>query len=161
MHLVPMLRDTGMALPQAAAIASFIGIGVILGRVLVGWTVDRFFAPYVASVVFLITAAGCVLLNLGGAQTAPVAAFVIGFSLGAEIDLIAYLTARYFGMRNYGFLYGLLYSMFCIGGAIGPVVVGRLFDSYGSYGVALWVMALFLVFGALTLASLPPFKEEH
>jgi hypothetical protein len=36
--------------------------------------------------------------------TARVAAFLIGFALGAEIDLIAYLTARYFGLRNFGFM---------------------------------------------------------
>jgi len=158
-HMVPLLRDTGMPLPQAVAIASFIGIGVILGRVLVGWTVDRVFAPFVAAVVFLLTASGCVLLNLGGAPTAPVAAFLIGFALGAEIDLIAYLTARYFGMKNYGFLYGSIYSMFSIGAAAGPAIVGHLYDSNGNYHTALWAMAACLVFGALTVASLPRFAR--
>jgi MFS family permease len=140
-HMVPLLRDTGMPLSQAAAVASFIGVGVILGRVLVGWTIDRVFAPNVAAAVFLLTASGCALLNLGGAQTAPLAAFLIGFALGAEIDLIAYLTARYFGMKNYGFLYGSIYSMFSIGAAAGPAIVGRLYDLYGNYHIALWIMA--------------------
>ncbi|WP_426414156.1 MFS transporter [Bradyrhizobium ganzhouense] len=158
-HMVPLLRDTGMSLPEAAAIASFIGIGVIVGRVLVGWTLDRLFAPHVAAVVFLLTASGCVLLNLGGASTAPFAAFLLGFALGAEIDLIAYLTARYFGMKNYGFLYGSIYSMFSIGAAAGPAIVGHLFDSYGSYRIALWVMASCLVFGAAAVASLPQFAR--
>jgi MFS family permease len=158
-HMVPLLHDTGMPLPQAAAIASFIGIGVILGRVLVGWTVDRVFAPFVAAAVFLLTASGCALLNLGGAPTAPVAAFLIGFALGAEIDLIAYLTARYFGLRNYGFLYGSIYSMFSIGAAAGPAIVGHLFDANGNYHTALWAMAACLVFGAVTVASLPRFAR--
>lgn len=160
-HMVPLLRDSGMQLPQAAAIASFIGIGVILGRVLIGWTIDRLFAPYVAAVVFLITAGGCVALILGGSAAAPIAAFVIGFALGAEIDLIAYLTARYFGMRNYGFLYGSIYSIFSIGAAAGPAIVGHLFDSYGNYRFALWIMASCLAFGALTVASLPRFEAER
>jgi predicted MFS family arabinose efflux permease len=158
-HMVPLLRDTGMPLPRAAAIASFIGIGVIVGRVLVGWTIDRLFAPHVAAVVFLLTASGCLLLNLGGASTAPFAAFLLGFALGAEIDLIAYLTARYFGMKNYGFLYGSIYSMFSIGAAAGPAIVGQLFDSYGSYRIALWVMASCLVFAASAVASLPQFAR--
>ena len=159
-HMVPLLRDTGLALSRAAAIASLIGVGVILGRVLIGWTIDRVFAPYIAGLVFLVTASGCVLLNLGGAQTAPVAAFVIGFALGAEIDLIAYLTARYFGMRNYGFLYGLIYSMFSIGAAAGPAIVGSLFDAHGNYRVALWIMAACLAFGALAMATLPRFGKD-
>jgi len=160
-HLVPLLRDAGMSLPKAAATASFIGIGVIVGRVLVGWTIDRVFAPYVAAMVFLLTATGCALLNLGGAQAAPVAAFLIGFALGAEIDLIAYLTARYFGMRNYGFLYGIIYSIFSIGAAAGPAIVGNLFDSFGNYRIALWAMASCLVFGAGTVASLPQFATQR
>jgi predicted MFS family arabinose efflux permease len=159
--MVPLLRDAGLPLPQAAAIASFIGIGVILGRVLVGWTIDRVFAPYVAATVFVLTAMGCALLILGTSQTTPVAAFAIGFALGAEIDLIAYLTARYFGMRNYGFIYGSIYSMFSVGAAAGPAIVGHLFDSYGNYRVALWVMASCLVFGALAVASLPRFEKER
>jgi MFS family permease len=159
-HMVPLLRDAGMSLPQAAATVSFIGVGVILGRVLIGWTIDRVFAPYVAASVFVLTAAGCALLILGGAQTTPVVAFVIGFALGAEIDLIAYLTARYFGMRNYGFLYGTIYSMFSIGAAAGPAIVGHLYDSNGNYRLALWIMASCLLFGALAVASLPPFKES-
>jgi predicted MFS family arabinose efflux permease len=160
-HMVPLLRDTGMSLPQAAAIAAFIGVGVILGRVLVGWTLDRVFAPHVAAVVFVVTASGCALLNLGGAPTAPFAALLIGFALGAEIDLIAYLTARYFGMKNYGFLYGLMYSMFSIGAAAGPAIVGHLFDATGSYRIALWVMAACLIFGAIAVASLPQFARER
>lgn len=101
------------------------------------------------------------LLNLGGAQTAPVAAFVIGFALGAEIDLIAYLTARYFGMRNYGFLYGLIYSMFSIGAAAGPAIIGRMFDANGNYRIALWAMAGCLVFGAAAMVTLPEFAERE
>jgi predicted MFS family arabinose efflux permease len=160
-HMVPLLRDAGLALPQAAGIASLIGMGVILGRVLIGWAIDRIFAPYVACLVFLATACGCVLLNLGGAQAAPVAAFLIGFALGAEIDLIAYLTARYFGLRNYGFIYGLAYSMFSIGAAAGPAIVGRMFDSNGNYRVALWTMAACLLFGSAATITLPPFPGKR
>ncbi|MEY9538049.1 MFS family permease [Bradyrhizobium diazoefficiens] len=126
-----------------------------------GWTIDRVFAPYVAAVVFLLTAMGCALLNLGGSQTAPVGAFLIGFALGAEIDLIAYLTARYFGMKNYGFLYGIIYSIFSIGAAAGPAIVGSLFVSFGNYRIALWAMASCLTFGAAAVASLPQFAKER
>ena len=155
-----VLRDAGLTLPQAAGIASLIGIGVIFGRVLIGWIIDRIFAPYIACAVFLATACGCVLLNLGGASMAPVAAFLVGFALGAEIDLIAYLTARYFGLRNYGFVYGLAYSMFSIGAAAGPAVVGAMFDANRNYQIALWTMAGCLVFGAIAMMLLPRFATK-
>ncbi|MCP3461659.1 MFS transporter [Bradyrhizobium sp. CCGUVB23] len=156
-HLVPLLRDAGVPLSTAAGVASLIGVGVIAGRVLIGWGIDRIFAPYVACTVFLVAAAGCALLNYGGAQGAPVAALLIGFAFGAEIDLIAYLTARYFGMRNCGFLYGLAYSLFSVGAAAGPAVMGRLFDLNKNYEAALWLMVACLVFGALSLGTLPRF----
>jgi MFS family permease len=159
-HMVPLLRDAGLALSQAAAIASLIGVGVILGRVLIGWAIDRIFAPYIACFVFLATACGCALLNLGGAQAAPVAAFLIGFALGAEIDLIAYLAARYFGLRNYGFIYGSIYSMFSIGAAAGPAIIGHMFDVNGNYRLALWAMAACLVVGAAAMMTLPQFAKK-
>jgi MFS family permease len=159
-HMVPLLRDAGLALPQAAAIASLIGVGVILGRVLIGWVIDRIFAPFIAGLVFLTTAFGCGLLNLAGAQAAPAAAFLTGFALGAEIDLVAYLTARYFGLRNYGFIYGLIYSMFSIGAAAGPAIVGRMFDANGDYRAALWAMTACLIFGASIVLTLPDFAGK-
>jgi MFS family permease len=159
-HMVPLLRDSGLSLPQAARIASLIGVGVIIGRILIGWVIDRVFAPIIAALVFLVTASGCILLNIGGAPTAPVAAFLVGFAFGAEIDLIAYLTARYFGMRNYGFLYGIAYSMFSIGAAVGPAAVGHLFDVNGNYRSALFSMAVCLAFGAIAMLTLPRFGRE-
>ena len=119
-HLVPMLRDAGLTPIAAAGVAGFIGIGAIFGRLLTGFLIDRFFAPYVAAAMFLVTSLSCVLLLYAGVGAAPFAAALTGLSLGAEVDLIAYLTAKYFGMVRYGFVYSVLYAMFAIGGAIGP-----------------------------------------
>ena len=156
-HLVPLLRDAGVAAASAAHIASMIGVGVILGRVGIGWLIDRVFAPYVAAVIFSITAGGCALLAAGGPDQAPVAAFLIGLSLGAEVDLLAYLTSRYFGLRNYGFLYATIYACFWSGIALGPALAGRLFDRFGNYDLALRMIVGLLVFGALAALSLPRF----
>ena len=75
----------------AARVASVIGIGIILGRLLIGWLIDRVFAPSVAAVIFVIAAGGCLLLAYGGAEHARLAAFLIGFALGAEVDLMAFM----------------------------------------------------------------------
>ncbi len=159
-HLVPMLRDSGLAAPQAARIASIIGIGVILGRVGIGWTIDRLFAPYVAATIFAVTAGGCALLAFNGASHAPVAAFLIGFALGAEVDLLAYLTSRYFGLRYYGFLYALVYAFFWIGIALGPAITGRLYDAFGDYQMALRMIVIMLLVGAAAACTLPRFTAS-
>ena len=160
-HLVPMLRDAGLAAPQAARIASIIGIGVILGRVGIGWAIDRLFAPYVAATIFAVTAGGCALLATDGASQAPIAAFLIGFALGAEVDLLAYLTSRYFGLRYYGFLYAMVYAFFWIGIALGPAITGQLYDAFGDYQIALWMIVLMLILGAAASLSLPRFKAAY
>ena len=159
-HMVPMLRDAGLSQMHAARIAALIGVGVILGRVGIGWLVDRVFAPYVASAIFVVTACGCALLLEAGASVAAQAAFLIGFALGAEVDLLAFLTARYFGLRHYGFLYATVYAFFWISSAMGPAMAGRLFDVYGDYQVALMVVIGLLVFAALACMSLPRYGSS-
>jgi hypothetical protein len=131
-HMVPLLHDAGMDPMQAAGVASLTGVGVLLGRLGIGWLMDRFFAPRLAAAIFSLTAIGCLLLVYGGLGLAPVAAFLIGFSLGAEVDLISYLTARYFGIRRYGFLYATIYAWFVVGAAIGPYAAGRIYDATGN-----------------------------
>ena len=156
-HMVPLLRDAGMAPLQAAAVASFTGLGVLLGRIVIGWLIDHFFAPFVAAAVFTLTALGCLLLAYGGPQTAPFAAFLIGFSLGAEVDLISYLTARYFGMAAYGVLYAMIYAFFVVGASVGPVLAGRTFDMTGNYSLAIWMVIGLLMTGASAILTLPRF----
>jgi MFS family permease len=158
-HMVPLLRDSGMPPLQAAAVASFTGFGVLLGRLVIGWLIDRFFAPRVAASVFTLTAAGCLLLAYGGPDTAPFAAFLIGFSLGAEVDLISYLTARYFGMSAYGLLYSLIYAFFIVGASVGPVLAGKIFDMTGNYSLAIWTVIGLLLAGAGAALTLPRFKS--
>src|SRR3954469_14865962 len=76
-HMVPLLRDAGLPPLQAATVASFTGFGVLLGRLVIGWLIDRFFAPHVAACVFTLTAVGCLLLVYGGPLAAPFAAFLM------------------------------------------------------------------------------------
>ena len=101
-HFVPILLDVGFATNAAVKIAGVIGIAVVLGRLLVGFAVDRIFAPRVAIAILLACISGVLALALLGSVVAVPAAFVIGFSVGAEVDLIGYLVARYFGMHAYG-----------------------------------------------------------
>jgi len=156
-HLVPYLIDHGLTGSEAASVASMMGVGVLLGRLLVGWLIDRFFAPRVALFLFTVTAAGCLLLMIEGKAFASVTALLIGLSLGAEVDMISYLTSRYFGMKSYGRIYAGVYSAFVVGAAIGPVLAGRLFDLDGNYQQALWMVITLLLVGAGVISTLPEY----
>jgi cyanate permease len=157
-HMVPLLRDAGMTPIAAARTASIIGFGVLAGRLITGWLIDRFFAPYVAATLFLATMLGCLLLLFGGVALIPISAALIGLSLGAEADLIAYLTAQYFSMARYAFVYSIIYTMFLIGAAAGPALAGKLYHASGNYTSTVWTVVCLLTAGSLVILRLPRFE---
>ena len=147
-HLVPMLSDRGMSSANAALVMSTLGISVVVARVIIGYIIDRFFAPFVAAICFLVAVIGVSLLAIGAIDSlAFLAAVFIGFSMGAEIDMLAFLTGRYFGVENFGRIYGILFTSFLIGTSVGPVAYGMAYESMGSY---VWVLVVSIV---LMLAS--------
>lgn len=154
-HMVPMLRDAGLEPAAAAKVASLVGIGVLIGRLGIGWLIDRLFAPYVAAAIFVIAASGAALLLFSGPDVAPVAAFLTGFALGAEVDLLGFLASRYFGLRHFGFIYATIYAMFWIASSLGPAVAGRLYDAYGNYEPTLWLVIVMMMVGAVAALRLP------
>lgn len=156
-HMVPLLTDSGLTLVQAARIASLIGLAMLLGRLATGLLVDRFFAPKVAAVVMLLAGVGLAALAIGGAPVAPVAAFLIGFAMGAEGDVIGYLTARYFGLQAYGRLYGLLYGAYTVGLGLSPLIIAALQQRIGSYVGGLWLSVGLLLVGTYLIVRLPQY----
>ena len=158
-HFVPILLDVGFATNAAVKIAGVIGIAVVLGRLLVGFAVDRIFAPRVAIAILLACISGVLALALLGSVVAVPAAFVIGFSVGAEVDLIGYLVARYFGMHAYGQIYGRQYSTFLIATGLSPVILGAVRDATGTYTASLCTAAAFMVISAALFAKLPKFEQ--
>ena len=158
-HFVPILLDLGLTTSAAVKIAGVIGIAVVLGRLLVGFAVDRIFAPWVAIAILFTCICGVLALALLGSTVAVPAAFVIGFSVGAEVDLIGYLVARYFGIHAYGQIYGRQYSAFLIATGLSPVILGAVRDVTGTYTASLFIAAAFMIVSAALFAKLPKFDR--
>jgi len=78
---------------------------------------------------------------------------------GAEGDMLAYFTSRYFGVRRYGQIYGLLLGLFSVGYASFPPVVGFLFGIFGSYSLAFGLCGAILVVGASLLYFIGNYPE--
>ena len=157
---IPLLQDAGMTPQQAGGYAAYLGLSVMIGRLLTGFLIDRFFAPYVLAGVFLFVASGCLSLGFGGTTYALWAAIALGLAIGAEVDLISYFTAKYFGLQHYGSIYGVMYSIFSLGAIISPVIAGAIWDRTGSYDWALF-LAVFLILVAVVLSLfLPRFSDQ-
>ncbi len=164
-NVVPMLIDRGLTAVDAAAIAGTLGIAVVIGRVGIGYVLDHVRAPLVARVLIALTAVGCVLLTIEGAGTwvAVISVMSMGLAAAAEVDLLAYLSSRYFGMKSYGKIYGWQISAFYLGATFGPIAVGIAYDAFNSYVQVLYASSAILLFGAIVVGSLgtpPDFSKE-
>ena len=157
---IPLLQDAGLSAKQAGQLGAALGLSVMVARLFIGFIIDRIFAPYVAAAAFSCVALGCLALGLGGIEYAMVAAIALGFAVGAEVDLIGYFTARYFGMAHYGAIYGLQYSIFIFGAAIGPVYTGYIWDVTGNYDLALVIAAALMVPVVAIALTLPRFAND-
>ncbi|MEY3660500.1 MAG: putative sulfoacetate transporter SauU [Pseudomonadota bacterium] len=159
-HLPSMLAARGFDRTSAAAVMSVFGLSIFAGRIITGLLLDRFWAPLVTLPILCLPALSCWVL-MGDAPLsltlAVAAAFLMGFASGAETDLIAYLAGRYFGMRSYGQIYGVLYMAFGLSTAISASLYGWVRDTTGSYDPMLLAAAGMFVAGAVLLLFLGPY----
>ncbi|MFY9938125.1 MAG: MFS transporter [Silvibacterium sp.] len=158
-HMVAMLTDHEIAVQTAALGSSFLGAAVLLGRVGTGYLLDRFFAPYVAAAFFGGAAVGIALLWMGSsAGVAFTGAFLVGLGLGAEVDVIAYLISRYFGLHSFGKIYGFAIGAFLLAGALGPLLMGAGFNLTGSYHKSLAAFFISTLLAAVLMTRLGPYQ---
>ena len=157
-HFPLMLKAYGYSPVAAAATASLIGFSSIFGRLGTGMMLDRYRGSIVGAVAFSMPALACAVLlaDGSGSMGASIAALLIGFTLGAEIDVLVFLTTRYFGLRNFGALYGGILSALSVGTAFGPLAAANVFDRWGSYDPFLWLTIGAMLASSVALATLPP-----
>jgi MFS family permease len=155
-HTVPLLTDKGYSPETAATLMIAVGLSTMAGRLLSGYLVDRIFAPFVAAFFFLLPCIGIYLLD---STISPVVGIIsLGLASGTEIDMIGFLTSRYFGMKRFGQLYGYLFASFVVGSAVGPYMMGLAFERLHSYEPALWTFSAFMLLASGAILSLGPYR---
>lgn len=155
-HFVPILTDRGAEPLAAAGVAALIGIFSIVGRLGTGLLLDRLPGNIIGAVAFLLPIAACSLLLLDGANPASqaLAASIFGLTLGAEVDVIAYLASRHFGLKHFGVFYGAMVGALALGTAFGPLAAGLAFDHYQGYAEFLILTIAFMAISSLALLFL-------
>lgn len=154
---IPMLLDAGSSAAHAGSLAALIGAAVVVGRLITGSLIDRLFAPHVAAVVFTVAAIALIAFRVAGPPAAAAAAIALGLAMGAEVDLIGYLTSRYFGLAHYGAIFGSQYCFLIFGGGVSPIAAGAVYDVTGDYNLAILASAALLIMAALAAMTLRPF----
>lgn len=155
-HFVPMLTASGISRGSAAWAAGLVGVLSITGRICCGVLLDRFDGRLVGCVSFALPIVACLMLmNLpASVPYAVMVSIVLGLSVGAEFDVIAYLSARYFGLKNFGLLFGVIVGMVGLGSGTGILFAGMMYDHFGSYHMAQMVLIPVLAVSAGLIASL-------
>ncbi|MEM8684323.1 MAG: MFS transporter [Pseudomonadota bacterium] len=156
-----IMTAEGLERSSIAQIAAVMGLTVILGRILVGALVDRFWAPGIAAMFFVLpTLALCLLIYADVTFALGIAiAIMIGLAAGAELDLLAYLTSKYFGAAHYPAIFGAIIAFFTVGAGIAPPLFGAFAQAYQGYNVILTISIGLLVLSILLFLALGKYPE--
>jgi MFS family permease len=158
-HAVALLTDRGISISKATTVLSAAGLAMIVGRMLTGYCLDRFFGPYVAIVCIGGAMIGIALLASGAGGLVPIAGTILcGLGMGAEGDLLPYFVSRYFGIHSFGRVYGYLFAVFMIGVGVGPSLMGYSFDRWHSYGPMFIMFEFALFLACVIFLRLGPYR---
>jgi MFS family permease len=156
-HQVPYAIDNGIEKIAAAASLGAIGFAGLAGQFFFGWVSDRMADPkYSAAMGYTAMAAGMIiLLQTRTVEMLLVYAVVFGFGYGCLGPLLPILAADRFGRENMGAVFGLLiFFVVGLGGALGPLLGGLVYDLAGSYRWAWGANLGLLIAAAIGIASL-------
>jgi MFS family permease len=159
-HLVTHAIDLGITRASAAAALSTLGGASIAGRFIVGWAGDYIGNKAALVICFICLIASIIWLQFSATLWMLVLfALVYGFAHGGFFTLISPLTADLFGTSSHGTIFGTITFVANIGGFLGPVTAGYIFDNTNSYSAAFWIMAAMGMAGLIAALSLKPITK--
>lgn len=162
LHIAVHGMDLGMGAAQAAILLSTVGAASVVGRLTIGAFSDRIggkqgfvlcFLPLIASLVALLA------IDTPWLLFAAIALY--GFGHGGLFTIVAPTIAEFFGTRAHGAIFGAIVFFGTIGGALGPILTGWIFDVTGSYDPAFMTLAGMAVLGLILVLSLPRAGEKR
>lgn len=154
---VPLLIDGGVSPERAAAAQATFGVALLITRFLTGVALDRVPAPLLMGAVCVGGLAACLMYASGVNDLALVVCpILIAGVIGAEFDVLSYITKRYYGIASFGRAYGVVYSMFQLGAALGATALPLSRQHLGSYAPGLLAYAAILAAAAACFLMLRP-----
>lgn len=128
------------------------------GRVLAGWLSDKLGCARTMLIVFGIQAANMFLFaSYGTASLLLLGSVLTGLAYGALLALFPSATYEFFGLKQAGINYGLVFSAWGAAALIGPIIAGRVADLTGGYGASYMISGVLLLIAAgLTFITKAP-----
>ena len=141
-HLYPHVTDVGISGAVAARFLIIIGVFSIIGRLAMGGISDKLGGrPSLGICLVLLALSMFWLTQSTEIWMFYVFAVVFGFAYAGCVPLLPVIAGELFKLRSIGAVVGVQMVGVAIGGAIGPILAGYVFDVSGSYGIAFSVGA--------------------
>ena len=157
-HVVPLLVDRGWTASSATRVLVAAGAAGVIGRLIAGYLMDKVFAPYVASSFFAL--AICGLYLLAADVNVVLGMLAIGLAAGAEVDMIGFFISRYFGLKRFGQLYGVLFAIFTVGAGLGPLLLGTVHTRLHSYDMGFMACGIGLLIASLGILGVGSYRHS-
>jgi predicted MFS family arabinose efflux permease len=160
-HMVAILDQSGFTRPQAALIAGLSGVAGLLGKAVAGWLSDRWNARWVGAFTLAAPAVAFLLLleEIRTPALVVAAMLILGYVIGVKLQVTAYLTSRYAGMKNFGKIYGIMSSLVTVGSAAGPAIASAVYDHFKDYEPLFLGSAPFFLVSAWLILTLGPYPD--
>ena len=149
-HLILALKDQGISVQTGAWIwgftLGFSGLSQILG----GWIGDK--VPKNLALCFFgcVQAVGVVMATfITSVYSAPIFVLIFGLGFGARMPLGTAIKGEYFGRKAFGKVLGLSMIPMTLLMMAGPLVAGKMYDVYGSYDGAFYLLAATAFIGSI------------
>lgn len=160
-HVVPILAERGVGLGTATTVVGVFALVTALWQVGSGTLLDKVSSPRIVVPMYLASVAGLAVIEFGSGLPAwLIGGALLGVGLGTQYGTMPMLVARYFGLRHFGVIIGVMYSAIIIAQGITPVLLDHAFDLQGSYRFALTAIGAGLTVGGLLLLLLPAWKQS-
>ena len=158
-HVVPLLTDRGLARDVAVNVSTDFAFGQIAGQLLAGWLLDRYDTPRIVIPFFAASLVGLVMLAFTSGSVLLIAAgLLLRVGVGAELSIAPYLLVRYFGLRAFGQVYGVLFLVSTLAAGAGVQLLSICHDKTDSYGIALVASQILLLLGLVLIGQLGPYR---
>ena len=150
-NMAPLAVGKGFASADVILFGLVMGMSVITGRLGIGLMMDQFPAARILGLFLTGPAIGAVILGFDiDRSVMPAAVILVGLAQGAEVDAVAYLVSRNFPRGSFGAVYGVMFALFTVGAANGPLIFAKLKLALGTASPGLWLFAGLAAISALT-----------
>jgi len=161
-HIVPHAQDIRVSATRAASVLATIGGVSMVGRFITGLAIDRIGSKRTMVICCMLLIAGLLWLQTAGQLwMLYLFAVIYGTAHGGFFTTISPIVAEFFGIRAHGVLFGIIAFCGTVGGSLGPILAGYIFDVTAHYSPAFWLCSLMSSLGLALLLLLKPIEDRR